>query len=99
MDRDEFAEIINEALDESLAKHLGTVHEEISDLRTDLNGLRAEITNEFKSVRKEMRDGFAGVKSEIGGVHNRIDSELFARKDLERRIRKVLPKLPEAAAQ
>ena len=87
MDREEFQEIFKEVLNESLEKHLGTVHEEISDLRGEVDGLR-----------KEMLDGFAGLKSDTGGLHNRIDNETFARKNLEQRIRKVLPKMPEVSS-
>lgn len=92
MDREMMAEMFKEILNDTLEIHLTSVHEEISDLRE-------EVANEFKSVRKEMRDGFLGLKNEIGAVHNRIDNETFARKDLERRVRNVLPKLSEATTQ
>ncbi len=98
MDREILQEMLKELLDDSFDRHLGSVHEEISDLRSEVDGLREEMTNEFSGVRKEIRDGFAGVKSDIGGVHNRIDNEIFARKDLEQRMRKVVPKLPEASS-
>ena len=100
MDKDALSEVVRDVVGELLETHLASVHEEITELRGELKGeiadLRSEMTEEFKSVRQEMRDGFAGLKSEIGAVHNRIDNEAFARKDLEQRIRKVLPNLPAA---
>jgi hypothetical protein len=91
-DKELLSEMLHEILNEALEIHLTSVHEEMSDFREEMQG-------EFKNVRKEMRDGFLGMKNEVGGAHNRIDNETFARKDLEQRIRKVLPKLPEAATQ
>ena len=95
MDRQEFAELIKEVTGELLEKHLASVHEEITDVRTDLTNLREEMTEEFRGAGKEMQDGFVGLKSQIGALHNRIDNETFTRKDLESRIRKVVPNLPE----
>jgi phage host-nuclease inhibitor protein Gam len=86
MPRDEFAELIREALDEGLERHLGSVHEEIGDLRKEMNDGLSEL-------REEVRNGLSGVKSEIGGVHNRVDNESFARKDFEARVRNAFPKL------
>ena len=51
----------------------------------------------FGALRKEMQDGFRGVMNRIGGIDNRIDDEMFARKDLENRVRTVLPDLPVAS--
>lgn len=48
--------MFKEILNDSLEIHLASVHEEISDLRTDM-------TDELKIVRKEIQDGFTGVKS------------------------------------
>jgi hypothetical protein len=99
MDKEALAEMMKEVVGDLLEAHLASVHEEISDLRTDMNGLDTRMTGGFKDIRKETRDGFVGLKNEIGAVHNRIDNETFALNDLEYRTRKVLPKLPEAAKQ
>lgn len=94
MDKDELSQLVGDVVGELLETHLASVHEEIADLRSELNEFKTEVKEDFEAVSKDMRDGFAGLKSEIGGVHNRIDNETFARKDLEHRIRKVLPDLP-----
>ena len=89
MDREVLAEMIKEVIDDALEGHLASVHEEISDLR-------GEMTDEFKKVRQEMREGFASLKSEMGAIHNRIDNETFARKELEQRVRGAVPNMREA---
>lgn len=97
MDRDEFSDLVKDVVGDLLETHLASVHEEVSDLRSDLNTVHNEVADGFRSVRTEMRDSFVGLKNEIGGMHNRVDNQTFGRKDLEHRIRKVLPNLPGAA--
>lgn len=87
MNKDDLKEI-KTIIDASLETHLAAVHEEITDLGTELRG-------EIGVLRQEMRDGFEAVNSKLGGLNNRIDNETFARKDLEHRLRRVLPDLPE----
>ena len=77
---------IKSLLDGAFETHLAAVHEEITDLGVEVG-----------TLRQEMRDGFAALKSTAGALDNRIDNETFARKDLEHRLRGVLPDLPEAA--
>ena len=59
-----------------------------------------QIKGEIRSVRtdiKKVDDRLIAVESKLGGIHNRIDAETFARKDLEVRVRKILPTLPRSA--
>lgn len=89
MKKDEMEQIKN-IIDTGFETHLAAVHEEITDLG-------AELKAEIGALRQEVRDGFAAVTSKAGGLDNRIDDETIARKDLEHRLRRVLPDLPEAA--
>lgn len=89
MNKDDLKEIKN-IIDTAFETHLAAVHEEITDLGTELQA-------ETATLRHELRDGFEAVNSKLGGVDNRIDNETFARKDLEHRLRRALPDLPEAA--
>jgi len=45
-------------------------------------------------VEKAKNEIIGVVNNKIGGIENRLDHETFARKDLEQRIRTVLPSLP-----
>jgi hypothetical protein len=89
MNKDDLAQIKN-IIDTAFESHLAAVHEEISDLGTELQG-------ELADLQKEMRDGLIAVNSKLGGIENRIDNEAFARDELEHRVRRVLPNLPEKA--
>ncbi len=84
---------IRTLIEEMFEKHLGAVHEEISVLTKNTN----DISSEIAELRREMRDGFDAVTSKLAGINNWIDDESFARKDLEHRLRRALPDLPEAA--
>ena len=86
---------IKTIIDAAFETHLAAVHEEITDLRGEFGTLRTELQGDIGTLRQEMRDGFEAVKSKVGGLDNRIDNETFARKDLEHRLRRVLPDLPE----
>lgn len=88
MNKDDLNQIKN-IIDTAFETHLAAVHEEITDLGTELQG-------EIGTLRQELRDGFEAVNSKLGGLDNRIDNETFARKDLEHRLRRALPNLPEA---
>jgi len=76
----------------------------ITDLVETVNFIKDYmVTNmatkeEVAELRKEMKDGFLGVTNRMGGIDNRIDDETFARKDLESRVRVVLPNLPNLPA-
>jgi hypothetical protein len=96
MNKDDLKEI-KTIIDASLETHLAAVHEEITDLRGEFGSLRTELRGEIGMLRQEMRDGFEAVNSKLGGLNNRVDNETFARKDLEHRLRRVLPDLPEPA--
>jgi hypothetical protein len=43
---------------------------------------------------EKLDDRLTAVESKIGGIHNRIDDESLKRRDLETRVRSVLPNLP-----
>jgi predicted nucleic acid-binding Zn-ribbon protein len=92
MNKDDLQQI-KTLIEDTFEKHLGAVHEEISTLTENTNAL----SNEISELRQETRDGFVAVNSKLGGLNNRIDNETFARKDLEHRLRRALPDLPEAA--
>ena len=89
MNKDDLKEIKN-IIDTAFETHLAAVHEEITDLGTELQG-------EIGTLRQEMRDGFDAANSKVGSLDNRIDNETFARKDLEHLLRRALPDLPEPA--
>lgn len=58
----------------------------------DMDHLRTELKADIKKVD----DRVVAVESKLGGIDNRIDNETFARKDLEVRVRKILPTLPRS---
>jgi len=89
MNKDDLNQIKN-VIDTAFETHLAAVHEEITDLGTELQG-------EISTIRQEMRAGFEAGNMKLRGLDNRIDNETFARKDLEHRLRRALPGLPEAA--
>jgi hypothetical protein len=95
MQQDDFDKI-KDILDKALEGHLRAIHEEITDLGDELRGSIDANRAEVSTLRKEVADGFLAVTSRLGGVDNRIDNETFARNDLERRVRRVLPHLPHA---
>lgn len=64
------------------------------ELREEMGELEKKMEDEFATVRKEMKEGFAGNVSRMGAIDNRIDNEIFARKDFEHRVHSVLPTLP-----
>lgn len=63
-----------------------TTKEELAEVET-------KLTSRIDALEKKMDDGFLGVTSRMGAIDNRIDEEAFARKDLENRVRAVLPDL------
>lgn len=62
--------------------------------KEEVNEARIELQQELGELRQEMRDGFTAVTSRMGGIDNRIDNEVAQRKDLENRVRIVVPNLP-----
>lgn len=96
--KDEVHEIVNEKLD----KYFGLMMDEIQKRPTKEEVY--EIVDEAvkkseERLEKKMDDGFLGVSNRTGGLDNRIDNEAFARKDLENRVRVVLPNLPQVVEQ
>jgi uncharacterized protein (DUF885 family) len=89
MKKDDLSQI-KDIVDAALETHLAAVHEEITDFRTEMRG---EIAN----LREEVKEGFVAANSKLGGLDNRIDNEAFARTELETRVRRVVPVLPETA--
>lgn len=72
-----------------IKEHMAT-KEELTEVE---QMLEKKMDDGFADIRTEMRDGFHGVTSRMGAIDNRIDNETFARKDLENRVRVVLPDL------
>ena len=68
-----------------------------SAVAEDIEGLRTELKGDIAKVETELKGDIARVDSRIGAIDNRIDNETFARKDLESRVRKVVPKLQRAS--
>ena len=60
-----------------------------------MGGLKVNV-GELKVGVKKVEDRLTAVESKLGGIDNRIDNETFARKDLEVRVRKILPTLPRS---
>ena len=89
MNKDDLSQI-KTIIDAAFETHLAAVHEEITDFRTEMRG---EIAN----LREEVQEGFVAANSKLGGLDNRIDNEAFARTELETRVRRVVPELPETA--
>ena len=100
--------VVDVAIDSALERHLAAVHDDITDLRTelksDMSDLRTEIKGDITELRTELKADIAAVAAQVQGLQNRvgaidyrIDDEILARKDLEGRVRTVLPALPHAA--
>ena len=95
-DLQQMKEIVTLAIDSALERHLAAVHEDITDLRTEIKGditdLRAELKADIAGVAAQVQ----GLQNRVGAIDYRIDDEVLARKDLEGRVRMVLPTLPHA---
>lgn len=86
-------------LEKKLDKYFELMMGEIQKRPTkdEVHEIVHEIVDErFDQLEKKMDDGFTAVTSRMGGVDNRIDNEVSARKDLENRVRSVVPSLPLA---
>ena len=64
--------------------------------KDDLVELETRLETRLETLEKKMDDGFLSVRNRIGAMDNRIDDESFKRRDLENRVRTVLPTLPLA---
>lgn len=51
---------------------------------------------ELKESVDKLESRMTAVESKIGGIHTRIDDETAQRKNLESRVRSVVPNLPPA---
>lgn len=89
MNKEDFAKI-KEIIDASLENHLIAVHEEISEVGT-------ELRTAIDGLAKDARYGFDAANRKMSRIDTRIDNEAFARSELERRIRRVLPDLPKGS--
>ena len=78
-------------LEASFEKHMGNVHEEILDIRETM-----ATKEQLEEVRLELKTDIDSIKNRVGAVDNRIDEEIAQRKNLESRVRVVLPTLPTA---
>jgi len=78
-------------------KKFAAVAEDTENLRTELKTDIGELKSELKADIKKVDDRVASVESKLSAIDNRIDNESFARKDLEVRVRKVLPSLARSA--
>ena len=56
----------------------------------------AEVETRIGARIDKIGDRLAAVESKIGGIHTRIDDETAQRKNLENRVRSVVPNLPPA---
>lgn len=81
-------------------KKFAAVAEDMENLRTELKADIKKVDDRLVSVEAELKtdikkvdDRVISVESKLGAIDNRIDNESFARKDLEMRVRKVLPSL------
>jgi len=78
-------------------RKFAAVAEDTENLRTELKADIKELKTELKADIKKVDDRVVSVESKLGAIDNRIDNESFARKDLEVRVRKVLPSLARSA--
>lgn len=83
-------EVKIDRLAKAMDRGFTAVAEDVENLRTEL---KSDVV-ELKVGLKKVDDRLIAVESKLGGIDNRIDNETFARKDLEIRVRKVLPNLP-----
>lgn len=56
----------------------------------------AEVETRIGARIDKIDDRLAAVESKIGGIHTRVDDETAHRKNLESRVRSVVPNLPAA---
>ncbi len=63
------------------------------DLNEGLNSLRSEFKTDINRLEKHI----LGHQNRMGAIDKSLDDEVFARRDLENRVRTVLPSLPQAA--
>lgn len=54
----------------------------------------AEVETRIAARMDKIDDRLVAVESKIGGIHTRIDEEIAQRKNLESRVRSVVPNLP-----
>jgi regulator of replication initiation timing len=78
MNKDDLKEI-KAIIDSSLEVHLASVHEEISDLRSDLRG-------EIKEVKERLTAEISHVNEKLGNFENR---EVDKRIQLEVRVSRI----------
>jgi archaellum component FlaC len=60
--------------------------------KDEFDEFRTEVNEHFEKVDTSL----GGIVSRLGGVDNRIDNEVAQRKDLETRVRTVVPTLAVA---
>ncbi len=65
----EHAEAAADAFAEVVAEQVAT-KQDLDDVRSEIDGLRAEMRAEFAAVRAEMRAEFAAVRAEITTLRN-----------------------------
>jgi hypothetical protein len=56
----------------------------------------AEVERRIGARIGKVDDRLTAVESKMGGIHTRIDDETAQRKNLESRVRSVVPNLPPA---
>src|SRR3989338_7184513 len=81
-----------DTLAKAVARGFAGVDKKFAAVAEDTENLRTELKTDIKKVD----DRVVSVESKLGAIDNRIDNESFARKDLEVRVRKVLPSLPRS---
>jgi hypothetical protein len=89
MNKEDLAQI-KTIIDASLETHLAAVHEEISEVGS-------ELSSAIEALAKEARYGFEAANGKISRMDTRIDNEGYARSELERRVRRAVPDLPKGS--
>jgi hypothetical protein len=71
-----------------VVKHMAT-KEDIADIN-----IKMVTKDDLAEAVEKLDDRLIAVESKIGGIHNRIDDEALKCRDLETRVRSVVPNLP-----
>jgi hypothetical protein len=73
----------------SADKKFAALAEDIADIKSTM-----VTKDDLAEAVEKLDDRLIAVESKIGGIHNRIDDEALKRRDLETRVRSVVPNLP-----
>jgi chromosome segregation ATPase len=73
----------------SADKKFAALAEDIADIKSTM-----VTKDDLAEAVEKLDDRLTAVESKIGGIHNRIDDEALKCRDLETRVRSVVPNLP-----